>query len=202
MVFGRKKPGDDREEGKEASLRDTYLAALEAQREEKDHFFAHHGHSPIPPEERETFEELRYWPPAAAYQQVVPLEESEPTRITFQTSTGDEQSYTRIGTVTFSAEGEMAQLAVYEDEEGGLFLPFRDATSGDESYGAGRYLEPIRLHNGDILLDFNLAYNPFCAYAPEYICPLPPLENWLKVPIRAGEKDYKPEPFDPADDTA
>jgi len=76
-----------------------------------------------------------------------------------------------------------------------LFVPFRDATSGKETYGAGRYidLEPEeRLNNeGKWVLDLNKAYNPWCAYSDAYICPLVPTENWLKVPVRAGEKDYK-----------
>ena len=86
----------------------------------------------------------------------------------------------------------MAQLAIYKGkEQEDLFLPFRDATSGNETYGAGRYLEPEELSTGEIVVDFNLAYNPFCAYSENYSCPLPPFENHLKVPIRAGEKALK-----------
>ena len=108
-----------------------------------------------------------------------------------QTSTGDEQSYYRLGTVEFEVEGQPARLAVYKSaQHDELFLPFRDATSGKETYGAGRYLEPVESSDGKLLVDFNLAYNPYCAYSEHYSCPLPPLENWLKVPIRAGEKGY------------
>jgi uncharacterized protein (DUF1684 family) len=78
-----------------------------------------------------------------------------------------------------------------EDDE--LFLPMRDATSGQETYGAGRYLEPELIAQGTVDVDFNYLYNPFCAYNPGYSCPLPPTENWLKVPIRAGEKNYSQE---------
>ena len=88
-------------------------------------------------------------------------------------------------------EGEPAALAVYRSpHHDELFLPFRDATSGRETYGAGRYLEPAKLAGGRLLVDFNLAYNPYCAYSEEYSCPLPPFENHLKVAIRAGEKAY------------
>jgi hypothetical protein len=82
----------------------------------------------------------------------------------------------------------------YEDI---LFVPFRDLTSGKETYGAGRYLDlkagKDQTPTGKWLLDFNKAYNPWCAYSEDYACPLTPPENWLNVPIYAGEKDYKKE---------
>jgi hypothetical protein len=71
---------------------------------------------------------------------------------------------------------------------GGYFLPFMDATSGDETYGAGRYLEIEPLPGGKLLVDFNMAYNPYCAYNEYWSCPIPPKENRLSVPIEAGEK--------------
>jgi uncharacterized protein (DUF1684 family) len=80
-------------------------------------------------------------------------------------------------------------------EKGQLFIPFRDATSGRETYGAGRYLDldPAwnRTAGGKWILDFNRAYNPWCAYTEAYTCPVVPKENWLSVPVRAGEKDYR-----------
>ena len=72
----------------------------------------------------------------------------------------------------------------------GFFLPFRDATSGSETYGAGRYLDIDPDEDGTVTIDFNMAYNPFCVYSEAYSCPLPPTENWLDVPITAGEKDF------------
>ncbi len=86
---------------------------------------------------------------------------------------------------------------IYSDPQGGgFFLPFKDATSGRETYGAGRYLDSHRpglqqLEGGRFEIDFNYAYNPYCAYNENYRCPLPPAENWLKVPIHAGEKNFK-----------
>ncbi len=77
-----------------------------------------------------------------------------------------------------------------EREDPNLFIPFRDATSGVESYGAARYLDLEVAHNDRYSVDFNYAYNPYCAYSDAYVCPLPPRENWLGVPIRAGEKKY------------
>lgn len=176
------------------SLAETYAAALDAQRHEKDHYFARDPYSPIPYDERDPFKGLNYYPANLDYQFTLVLDRDEPDSVTFQTSTGDEQRYFRIGTVQFEVEGQPATLAIYESADGeDLFLPFRDATSGKETYGAGRYLEPITLDEDNLLLDFNLAYNPYCAYSPDFSCPLPPIENWLKVPIRAGEKNYKEE---------
>jgi hypothetical protein len=169
-----------------------YMAGLEAERAQKDHFFRVNAYSPI--EDRPNFSGLNYYPPNLDYRYELTLHRAdEPELLTLQTSTGDEQTYHRLGTVEFTVAGEPAQLAIYQsNDHEGLFVPFRDATSGKETYGAGRYLEPEDLGNGRVLLDFNLAYNPFCAYSASYSCPLPPFENHLtSVAIRAGEKTYK-----------
>lgn len=172
-----------------ASPEETYVAALEAERAEKDMYFRRDLYGPI--EDRQNFTGLNYYPPDPAFRFTLPLQPVEPAPLTFQTSTGDERVYQRIGTVEFEVEGQPARLAIYKSEDDDeLFLPFRDATSGQETYGAGRYLEPARLASGEIVVDFNLAYNPYCAYSEAFSCPLPPVENWLKVPIRAGEKIY------------
>ena len=167
----------------------TYIAAIEAERVEKDYYLRRDPYSPI--EDRVSFAGLSYYPPDPAFRFTLPLHPVEPEPLTFQTNTGDERVYQRIGTVEFEVEGQPAQLAVYKSEDyDELFLPFRDATSSTETYGAGRYLEPVELANGQLLVDFNLAYNPYCAYSEAFSCPLPPVENWLKVAIRAGEKKY------------
>jgi uncharacterized protein (DUF1684 family) len=183
---------EDQPTGQQEPVSDSfYIDMIEANRAEKDRFFRTSPYSPI--ENRMAFTGLNYYPPNPGYRYTLPLNRAEePETLTFQTSTGDEQTYYRLGTINFEVEGEPAQLAVYasphHDE---LFLPFRDATSGKETYGAGRYLEPELLSDGQILVDFNLAYNPFCAYSESYSCPLPPFENHLKnVAIRAGEKAY------------
>lgn len=167
---------------------EQYAAALGEQREDKDYHFRHDPYSPIPWEEREAFGGLVYYPPNLELRLTLVLEREPSEPIQFQTSTGDVRHYKRLGTVAFDVEGEATTVAIYEGEPGEFFLPFRDATSGTETYGAGRYLEPIEIERGTFLVDFNLAYNPYCAYSEEYSCPLPPIENWLKVPIRAGEK--------------
>jgi uncharacterized protein (DUF1684 family) len=113
----------------------------------------------------------------------------EPETIQMQTSTGDIQEYTRYGRFNFHIDGQEADLTIFSDTNG-YFLPFVDSMAGRETYGAGRYLEPIDLGKGKFLIDFNYAYNPYCAYNDAWSCPLTPFENRLKVPIRAGEKVF------------
>jgi uncharacterized protein (DUF1684 family) len=95
--------------------------------------------------------------------------------------------YVRHSRFKFQVEGEDAELTIYQNE-GGYFLPFVDSLAGRETYPAGRYLEPDELHGNRFLVDFNLAYNPYCAYNEMWSCPITPAENRLKIPIRAGEK--------------
>ena len=106
-----------------------------------------------------------------------------------QTSTGDVQEYARFGKIRFPVGGQEAALTIYADPSG-YFLPFVDSLAGVDTYPAGRYLEPVALPGGKFLVDFNLAYNPYCAYNDLWSCPLTPFENRLRVPIRAGEKIY------------
>jgi hypothetical protein len=100
------------------------------------------------------------------------------------------QTYERVGKIRFTVDGEPAELTVFRNEHG-YFLPFADALAGQETYGAGRYLEPEVLPDGRLHVDFNYAYNPYCAYNELYSCPITPPENRLQVPIRAGEKIYQ-----------
>ncbi|MFQ6027825.1 MAG: DUF1684 domain-containing protein [Dehalococcoidia bacterium] len=160
----------------------------------KDRFFSQNHHSPLLPEQRKHFHHLEYYAENPAMQLVLQLNEfpgAEKEQIEMLTSTGDSRPHIRWGTFTFSVEGESATLTVYKGSgEEDYFLPFADATTGDETYDAGRYLDLEPLGNGDFLLDFNYAYNPYCAYNPQWSCPIPPAENRLKVAIRAGEKRF------------
>ena len=89
-------------------------------------------------------------------------------------------------------DGQSATLQIYQDpEDGYFFLPFVDSTAPEETYGAGRYLEIEPAAGGQFLIDFNTAYNPYCAYNGNWACPLPPRENYLKIRIEAGEKNFK-----------
>jgi uncharacterized protein (DUF1684 family) len=157
----------------------------------KDAFFANDHHSPLTAAQKQGFQGLDYYPENSDLRIEVSLEAfDEAKTIQIQTSTGDIQVYTRLGVIQFDVEGELAELTVFENEHG-FFLPFVDSMANVETYGAGRYLEPIELPNGKYLVDFNLAYNPYCAYNEAWSCPLTPWENRLKVPIRAGEKIFE-----------
>jgi hypothetical protein len=171
--------------------------ALRHDREQKDEYFGTNPHSPIPREERDEFDGLSYYPVDGAYRFELPLHEhGEKRTVTVGTSTGGEQEYLEWGEFRFEVGGEDVSLQAYrsDPDDERLWVPFRDATSGEATYGAGRYLdlepETHRTDEGDWILDFNEAYNPTCAYSDQYECPLPPTENWLAVPIEAGEKAY------------
>ncbi|MFL7839729.1 MAG: DUF1684 domain-containing protein [Candidatus Promineifilaceae bacterium] len=168
-------------------------------RVEVDDFMQFHNKSPLDNEQRDVFEGLQYFPENDDLNLEVEVErfsEDEPL-MEMTTNTGEQRRYRRWGRFTFQVDGEEAALTVYSDPYGEeLFLPFRDVTSEQESYGAGRYMDNYRpglrhLPDGRLEVDFNYAYNPYCAYSEYYSCPLPPAENWLKVPIRAGEKKFK-----------
>lgn len=161
---------------------------LTAFRAHKDEFFAHHLQSPLTPEQRRVFTGLVYFPEEPDLRLEVIVDRfSDHQDIQMQTSTGDIQTYRRYGNFRFKVDDQEAELTIYADHHG-FFLPFVDTLAGDETYPAGRYLEPEHLASEKFLIDFNLAYNPYCAYNDLYSCPLTPFENRLKVPIRAGEK--------------
>jgi uncharacterized protein (DUF1684 family) len=144
----------------------------------------------LTPGQKDSFHGLRYFPENPALRLEFPIDEfDQPDEVQMQTSTGDIQVYIRYGLIHFEVDGETVELTIFSNEYG-LFLPFVDALAGEETYGAGRYLEPEKLPDGNYLVDFNLAYNPYCAYNDLYSCPLTPWENRLKVPIRAGEKVF------------
>lgn len=160
-------------------------------RKQKDIFLESDPHSPLSEDQRMNFQGLDYFPENQDLRlviQVKPYLDQEQVEI--RTSTGDLQTYTRYGSLDFETAGQEASLTLYIGKDGHPFVPFRDGTSGKETYGAGRYLEPEPLGDGKFLVDFNLAYNPWCAYAPSYSCPLPPRENQLEVEILAGEKNF------------
>ena len=159
-------------------------------RAEKDEFFETHSQSPLTPEQKNTFEGLNYFDEKPDLQLTVEVDEfDDKDEIQIQTNTGDVQTYERFGRFSFKAEGEEVSLTIFRNVHG-FFLPFADALAGNDTYGAGRYLEPEELGDGEFLVDFNLAYNPYCAYNESWSCPITPPENRLKVPIRAGEKVF------------
>ncbi len=164
------------------------MTALQEFRREKDHYVQTDRHSPLTPEQKHAFQGLAYFPENPDLALELPIEEfSQKDEISMQTSTGDVQVYQRFGRLHFTVEGQPAELVLYQSEDG-FFLPFVDALANQETYGAGRYLEPEPLGDGLFSVNFNYAYNPYCAYNEFWSCPITPFENRLKVPIRAGEK--------------
>jgi uncharacterized protein len=174
-----------------------YQREVIAMRAEKDTFFARSPHSPIPHEQRESgFSGLHYFAPDEAYRVVAVVEPIEPPDLVqLATSTGEPRAMARFALLRFHLAGSEQTLTgfaqPYDSLPDELFIPFQDATSGHETYGAGRYLDVAIERNGDVataLLDFNLAYHPYCAYSPYYSCPVPPRENRLTVRVAAGER--------------
>ncbi len=164
------------------------MSELDAFRAEKDDFFGSHSQSPLTREQRMGFRGLQYFPENDALRLEVKVDEFESKqKFEMQTSTGDIQIYEKFGKFRFDVDGEEAELTIYRSEHG-FFLPFVDSLAGKETYPAGRYLDPEPLPGGRFIVDFNIAYNPYCAYNEMWSCPITPAENRLKVAIRAGEK--------------
>jgi len=178
------------------------VIAWERFRAVRDDLFAHHPQSALDKEQRRTFQGLPYFAYNAEMRFNVDIDtDVEPTRLSVAMNADESMAMTTVGRAHFVVEGEAVSLSIYwlEVYGGGLFLPFRDATCPLESYGGGRYLfdtikgsdflpAPGERDWKRIILDFNYAYNPSCAYNDRWICPLAPVENRLVVPIRAGEK--------------
>jgi uncharacterized protein len=179
-------PPADRRPGPE-SWRDE----LETERSMKNDFMARHPESPFL-SGRVPFHELVYFPPDPSYRVRAALERLEAPAEAYLRTNRDNQAVMRyLGDLLFRVGGRALRLRLYHAGEGvgtSVFVPFRDTTSGRESYGAGRYLT-LELNESDVYeLDFNRAFNPYCAYTDDFECSFPPAENDLPVPIRAGEK--------------
>lgn len=167
-------------------------------RAQVDDFMGSHPQSPLDWQQRQNFEGVNYYDEnedLIIEVEIERLPDDEPM-IEMSTNTGEIRPYRRWGQFAFSVDGVQAVLTIYSDLHGKeLFLPFKDLTNGAETYGAGRYLDNHRpgmqqLAGDRLEIDFNYAYNPYCAYSPAFSCPLPPRENWLAVPIRAGEQKF------------
>jgi uncharacterized protein (DUF1684 family) len=173
----------------------SYEDALARFRADKDEFFRTAPNSPIPAAERSAFTGLPYYPIDASLGfddlALEPYAGDEPVRFEIPTSDGKTRKAERAGVFRFPVEGAVRTLTGYifeGDDLASVFVPFLDATSGTETYGAGRYLDIEREEDGTYSLDFNLAYHPSCVYDPRFSCPLTPAENRLSIPIRAGER--------------
>jgi uncharacterized protein len=176
----------------DTTVKKDYTGEIKRFREEKEVFFREGKESPI--EDQAHFAGLTYYDPTPEYRIQADLELiTSQDSITIQMSDGKKENLAKYAYATFQLGGRAHKLLLlkHADEEG-LFLPFGDQTNGFDTYGGGRYLD-LELNKNDpdkIIIDFNLAYNPFCAYNKNYSCPLPPRENQLNVEIRAGEKEY------------
>ncbi len=170
-------------------------AELAAFRAEKDLMFRESQDSPVPRAELDRFVPLAYYPVDEAWRTpaaLTPLAEQESPAFEMPTSTGQRRQMRRAGKLRFTLQGETHTLTAFvaadDRTRQRLFVPFRDPTAGDETYASGRYLDLDRTSTGLYDLDFNRAYQPYCHFDPTYDCPLPPPENRLSVPVRAGER--------------
>lgn len=174
---------------------DLYIEEIITHRADKENFMKKSEDSPFI-KQNTPFNGLRYFDPSADFVINARFEKlTNPEKVTLQTSDGKEKTYLKYATATFRRDNETQQLLLLKpvDMEDYLFVPFTDATSASATYGGGRYLEveePTR--SKTVTLDFNKAYNPYCAYVDGYSCPFPPKENHLSLAIEAGEKDYVP----------
>jgi uncharacterized protein len=173
----------------------SYPEALQAYRADKDEAFRTADDSPIPIENRSGWLGLPYFPVDESLRfeglTLEPYAGDQPVSFEIETTDGRRRPYARAGTFRFEIHGRPLQLTAYDSDrmaEGQLFVPFMDATTGTETYGAGRYLDLDPEPDGAYTLDFNLAYHPLCVYDPKYSCPLTPQENRLPVRIEAGER--------------
>ncbi len=175
---------------------EDYPAKIAAIRSAKDESFKNDPDSPIPADKKNALLPLAYFPIDESYAVPASLEPAEDrTRIEVPTSVGKIRQLERIGALKFFLKGQSLRLTAFRDLESAnanrLFVPFTDLTSGTETYAAGRYMELDPTPTGIYVVDFNIAYNPYCYYSPEYDCPYPPKENRLGIPIRAGERMQK-----------
>jgi uncharacterized protein (DUF1684 family) len=171
----------------------------------RDELFRTHPQSPVEPDERAEFKGLRYFEPDPGYRVSAAFEPGDGSELLIDTGGEDGAvRYRRAGHLAFNLSGQACRLTVLSlvQYAGGLFVPFRDATSGHETYGGGRYLFDtakdtdalvleIQAGSSQVVIDFNYAYNASCAYSPRWACPLAPRENHLTVAVRAGELSYK-----------
>ncbi len=144
-------------------------------------------------EELKNFSHLIYFPPDPAYAVPAVLKKFPSlTPVTILTSRNLKKTYYRYASIHFNAAGKNRRLTAFKFslKSHTLFIPFADTTNGKETYYSGRFLEIPEPRESNFILDFNHCFNPLCNYSPAFNCPLPPLENILDIPIKAGEKTY------------
>lgn len=176
-----------------------YSEIIIVERKQKDEDFRTGKSSPIDSLGKITFSGLNYYKPSAKWIIRARLERFRaPDTIQMKTTTERLPLYIVYGKATFTLQRKVHELTIYQNVglmkksgyENYLFVPFKDKTSGKETYGGGRYIDAVAEDNGFISLDFNRAYNPYCVYNKKYSCPVPPAENYLDLKVKAGEKTY------------
>ncbi len=165
---------------------------------ERNDFFKNHQRSPLIPQEKRNFKGLKYYPFDSKYVFHGPIERyvfhinNPKYYATFLTNKGTNKRYIRYGKFNFVLDGKNYDIEIYKSILSDfLFIPFKDKTNEKETYEGGRYIDAEILPDYKMVLDFNQAYNPSCAYNEKFVCVLPPKENMLDIKIPAGEKHYK-----------
>lgn len=176
-----------------------YVSGMKKDREQKDIEMMTDEKSPIPIEEKTSFKKLNYYKPNAKFRKEATFTRfDQATHFLMKTSTERLPEYSLYGVVNFSHNGKDYSLNVYQNielvkkpgYEKHLFIPFNDKTNGKETYGGGRFMDLTETGSDTLVVDFNLAYNPYCAYNHKYSCPIPPESNNLNIKIQAGEKKW------------
>ncbi|MDW7692553.1 DUF1684 domain-containing protein [Flammeovirgaceae bacterium SG7u.111] len=176
-------------------LTHTYVDEIEEYRKDKDVMFKTGAASPLDRHSKELFDSLSYFDVNQAYKVEAELTKyAVPELVNVGTNNGKKRRFTKYGIAKFQMNGREHSLLLLRSMDRRakdiLFLPFTDATNGFETYETGRYLDLEIPKTDKIILDFNMAYNPYCAYNVTYECPVPPKENMLEIEILAGEKKF------------
>ena len=175
-------------QGEKLSFEET----IKAHRVKITEFMKADSESPLPDTLKSGFEGLNYFTPDPSYKIRAALDRiTDNSKLSIPTNDGEIRVFTRYAYANFEFSGKPHQLTLLLPNEGDLlFLAFGDLTNGNSTYGGGRYLDIEKTNGNKITIDFNLAYNPYCAYGADYSCPLPPAENKLSISIYAGEKNF------------
>jgi uncharacterized protein (DUF1684 family) len=186
-----------------SSAQDSYTKEIMKYHYKQNLKFHDKENSPLTAKDLKTFSALNYYKIDKKYKVTAKLvKEKNPVIFGMATTTTRKPLYVKYGTITFTLDGKKQSLPIYQNKDFGrapqyknhLFLPFTDKTSGDGSYGGGRYIDVLTTDenpDGTIIIDFNKSYNPYCAYNSKYSCPLTPKENNVTVALKAGVKVYK-----------
>jgi len=181
-----------------AFSQNDYITELLAHRKSVDLEFGDTAQSILPDSIALKFEHLNYFEPDEAFKVTCKVKVSSGEEFDMLTSRGEKKKYRRYGYLKFKLNGKRFKLPIYQSirlmkidkYKDYIFIPFTDLTSGNQSYGGGRYVETTIPKGKTFILDFNYAFNPYCHYTTGYNCSIPPSENFLNVEIKAGEKKY------------